>query len=643
MPLWAEPTSVELILDCSGSMWNKLSDGRYRIDAAKQVISEFIATAPEKEDLHIGLRLYGSKVSHRESGACEDTVLVVPIEGFQRSAMLKLVKDARAIGATPLAISLNAAVDDFTKPGQKQVIVFTDGEESCGGDVAAALARLKAEGVNADVRIIGIGLPPAVAERFAVLAPIENANSVVRLAEALKKATSSTVAAPAAPMIEKQKVTVKVTRDAAPLVEGDVTLMTIDQVPLKLVKNEEPGTWTGELVPGIYTANVGPSGRSFPGLIVSRGVDALFTLDVTELPKVTVEVPQEEIFVMQPLVAIFEGAKGLERQYLYIAPEGSEDEQYIDFEKAPGLSGKVEFRTPDLPGRYEARFIQLDAASTAVVCGRSKVFEVKAPKVTLEMPVEVPANEPVTVKFQATVNPNDWIGWVEEGAADGDYKLYARPMVGKAEVVVNAPAEPGNYEMRYANDGANTPFARRAFKVIPATFVIEAPATAMAGSQLSVKWKAPLLSTLFITIVAKGSDGGAYNDYYRLDSAAQPVKLTAPRTPGEMEIRISSESESKVLFSQPLQLTEMQASVKGPAEVAVSTPIAIEWTGPAGKGDYLTITKVGAGDSEYLSYVYTLDAEPKVEIKAPEEAGDYELRYTTETNQVLARQPIRVK
>ncbi len=134
----AEPTSVELILDCSGSMWNKLSDGRYRIDAAKQVLSEFIATAPEKEDLHIGLRLYGSKVSHRESGACEDTVLVVPMEGFQRTEMLRLVKEARAIGATPLALSLNAAADDFTKPGKKQVIVFTDGEESCGGDVAAA-------------------------------------------------------------------------------------------------------------------------------------------------------------------------------------------------------------------------------------------------------------------------------------------------------------------------------------------------------------------------------------------------------------------------------------------------------------------------------------------------------------------------
>jgi Ca-activated chloride channel family protein len=116
--LKAEPTSVELILDCSGSMWNKLSDGRYRIDAAKQVLSEFIATAPQKEDLHIGLRLYGSKVSHREPGACEDTVLVLPMEGFERTQMLQLVKEARAIGATPLAISLNAAADDFTKPGK---------------------------------------------------------------------------------------------------------------------------------------------------------------------------------------------------------------------------------------------------------------------------------------------------------------------------------------------------------------------------------------------------------------------------------------------------------------------------------------------------------------------------------------------
>lgn len=65
----AEPVSVELILDCSGSMWNKPSDGRYRIDAAKEVLSQFIATAPDNPDLHIGLRLYGSKIPYRKPGA----------------------------------------------------------------------------------------------------------------------------------------------------------------------------------------------------------------------------------------------------------------------------------------------------------------------------------------------------------------------------------------------------------------------------------------------------------------------------------------------------------------------------------------------------------------------------------------------
>jgi len=639
----AEPTSVELILDCSGSMWNKLSDGRYRIDAAKQVLSEFIATAPEKEDLHIGLRLYGSKVSHREPGACEDTALVVPIVGFQRGEMLRLVKEARAIGATPLAISLNAAADDFSKPGKKQVIVFTDGEESCGGDVAAALAKLKSDGIDADVRIIGIGLPKAVAERFATLAPIENADSALKLAQALKNATSTTMAAPVAPKIEKQKVTVKVIKNGEPLSEGDVTLAGVDKALVKFTQGEEPGTWTGELASGIYTATVAPAGRSFPDLGVARGADNTFILDVTELPKVTLEIPNEEITVLHEFTLMFSGANGIGDQYIIITPVDAPDSAVPNLRDAIGKEATMTIVAPELPGKYEARFAQRDARLEYTICGRSKPFEVKIPQVTLELPATVTASSPFTVKFKAPVQPGDWIGWVKAGAADADYNLYVRPSDNSDTVQINAPAEAGDYEMRYSTDAATSPFARKAFKVEAATLALEAVESAMAGTQVSIQWKAPALKHLYISIVDKGADPGAYNDYKRLDGGENPMLLQAPRKAGAMEIRINDEQQFKVLFSRPIQLTEMKATVKGPAEVEVNSTVSVEWTGPKGYGDYVTFAKVGAADTEYLSYAYTADAPAKVEIKAPEEAGDYELRYTTQDSQVLARQPLKVK
>ncbi|MEN3942320.1 hypothetical protein WJU23_13560 [Prosthecobacter sp. SYSU 5D2] len=635
---------MELILDCSGSMWNKLSDGRYRIDAAKQVLSEFITTAPEKEDLHIGLRLYGSKVSHREPGACEDTVLVLPMEGFERTRMLQLVKEARAIGATPLAISLNAAADDFTKPGKKQVIVFTDGEESCGGDVAAALTKLKASGIDADVRIIGIGLPKAVAERFAVLAPVENADSVAKLAEALRNATATTVTAPAAPMVEKEKVTIRVTKNGEPFSDGDVSLAGTDKTAVKFTKGEEPGTWTAELEPGLYTATVATAARQFPDLGVARGADNTFILDVTELPTVSIEIPNEEISVLQEFTLLFKGANGVGDQYIILAPVGSPDSALPNIRDAIGKEATMTMQAPDLPGMYEARFTQRGADYQNVVCGRSAPFEVKMPKVTLDLPAVVKASTPMTVKFKAAVQNGDWIGWVKAGAADGDYAIYARPNEQSDQVEMNAPAEAGDYEMRYSNDGAVTPFARKAFKVEGSTMALEAPESAMAGSYLDVGWKgAPALDHLYITIVEKGSDAGAYNDYQRLGSGQSPLKIQAPRKTGDMEIRINDEQQVKVLFSRPIQITEMKASVKGPAEAAVSSTLSIEWTGPTGGGDYVTIVKTGAGDGEYLNYFSTKDAEPKMELTAPEEAGEYELRYVTGESQVLARQPVKVK
>lgn len=639
----AEPTSVELILDCSGSMWNKLSDGRYRIDAAKQVLSEFIATAPEKDDLHIGLRLYGSKVSHRESGACEDTVLVVPMEGFQRTEMLRLVKEARAIGATPLALSLNAAADDFTKPGKKQVIVFTDGEESCGGDVAAALAKLKADGIDADVRIIGIGLPKAVAERFATLAPIENADSAVKLAEALKNATATTLTPPAAPVVKKEKVTVRVMKNGEPASDVEVRMTNAGSALFDLKKSEEPGIWTAELAPGVYTATVSPSERKFTELAVARNTENLFELDITELPKVDVQVLSEEVVAVRDFTVSFAGANGAGDQYIIIAPVGTSDSAEPNLRDALGKEATMTITAPDTPGMYEARFTVRGKDYHQVVCGRSKPFEVKPPQVVLDLPATVPTSTPVVVKYDAQVQNGDWIGWVKAGAEDGAYVLYVRPSADTDKVEITAPAEPGAYEMRYATDGSVKPFARKAFKVEAADFSIDAPETAAAGSHVKMSWKAPAVNNLYITIVPKGAEIGAYNEYARLHVAENPLHLQAPRKSGEMEIRIMDEGQNKLLYTRPIKLTELKGTVSGPAEAAVSTHISVTWTGPNGDGDFITIVKKGSPDDAYLDYAYTRNADPAANLATPEQPGDYEIRYTTQDSKVIARQPLRIK
>jgi len=156
----AQQTYVELILDASGSMWNKMDDGRTRIQVAKEVLKEFIQGLPNG-DVNVGLRIYGSEVRALESGSCEDSRLFVPLEGVDKPSMVQSVDDAEAQGSTPIAYSLRLAAQDFpVNAGKRLIVIVTDGEESCEDGLDAVVEELKAMGIEIDLKIIGLDLNP---------------------------------------------------------------------------------------------------------------------------------------------------------------------------------------------------------------------------------------------------------------------------------------------------------------------------------------------------------------------------------------------------------------------------------------------------------------------------------------------------
>src|SRR5690554_1531329 len=151
-------TYVQLILDASGSMYSQLEDGRYRLVAAKSVLTDFITNLPDGEDLHVGLRVYGSELQALDPDSCTDSRLYVPMAGVDRAALLGKVDEVLARGATPIAWSLEQAGNDFTEPGSYMIVLVTDGEESCGGDIGQVMNDLAARGIDIDLRIIGFDL-----------------------------------------------------------------------------------------------------------------------------------------------------------------------------------------------------------------------------------------------------------------------------------------------------------------------------------------------------------------------------------------------------------------------------------------------------------------------------------------------------
>ena len=147
---------LALILDASGSMWAKVG-ARTRIDIAKEVMAQVVEKLPD--DAEVALRVYGHRIGPGKPGACEDSELVSPFAKIDKRRLLERIRAIRALGTTPIAYSLRQVAKDFRGvPGEKMVLLVTDGKEECGGSPSAAVSELLAQGVNARVNIVGFAL-----------------------------------------------------------------------------------------------------------------------------------------------------------------------------------------------------------------------------------------------------------------------------------------------------------------------------------------------------------------------------------------------------------------------------------------------------------------------------------------------------
>ncbi|MBA2598683.1 MAG: VWA domain-containing protein [Chloroflexia bacterium] len=148
----AEP-AIELILDTSGSMLESL-EGQRRIDIAKDVLGQLVAeTIPSGTSL--ALRVFGDTPD-----SCE-TLLAVPLQPLDPGAMSGTIASLESIDGvkTPIGASLERVAEDLQgATGARIVVLVTDGEETCGGDPAAAIRALAGQSIDLRVNIVGFAV-----------------------------------------------------------------------------------------------------------------------------------------------------------------------------------------------------------------------------------------------------------------------------------------------------------------------------------------------------------------------------------------------------------------------------------------------------------------------------------------------------
>ena len=143
---------VQLIFDASGSMLRRMEGGR-RIDVARRIVLEMLDERIP-ESVPVALRAYG----HTEPHSCETELLVSPSAGSHGQARTAIETiQAINLARTPLAASVEAVIEDLRgfEDQNRLVILLTDGEETCDGDLEQAVERLVASGVNVRLNIVG--------------------------------------------------------------------------------------------------------------------------------------------------------------------------------------------------------------------------------------------------------------------------------------------------------------------------------------------------------------------------------------------------------------------------------------------------------------------------------------------------------
>jgi hypothetical protein len=147
---------VAIILDTSGSMLQDL-EGNPRADIAKAALINLVTTTIPAGTT-VSLRTFGDTPD-----SCE-TILVVPPQPLDGVAMSEVIANLPIVNLvrTPIGASLKAVAGDLgAGDGPRTVVLVTDGEETCGGDAAAAIQALVASGIDVRVNIVGFAIDDA--------------------------------------------------------------------------------------------------------------------------------------------------------------------------------------------------------------------------------------------------------------------------------------------------------------------------------------------------------------------------------------------------------------------------------------------------------------------------------------------------
>jgi Ca-activated chloride channel family protein len=628
-----------IVLDASGSMRGRIG-GETKMEIAKRSVRELVEALPDGTPL--GLVVY----SHRKSGDCKDIELVIPPGPLDKAAFVKAVLAIEPRGLTPLtdAVEFAAQALDY-RTKRANVILISDGEETCGKKPCETAARLEAAGKDFTVHAVAFDLGEKASRSFACLAQetggrFLQANDAASLKDALTLAVAeSTVAAP--PPAEKL----------------DAATITAPRTVVAGARFE--AAWTGPDNPGDYlaivtkgTADSAQANYSYtkqgsplrmtaliePGeaeirYVTSRSRTILARADITITPaEVTLEAAADA--PAGGRVSVVWTGPNNNGDFITVVPAGTPDGDYAGY--ADTTKGSpVAVTVPIQPGECEIRYVSGQGRKSLA----KRPLKVVPVEVTLAAADEAGVGATVEVTWTGPANDGDYITIVPKALPDDRYAEYADASRG-SPVGIRAPIEPGDCEIRYVSGQGRKVLARRPLKVAAFEVTLTAADQVEAGVAVSITWTGPNYRGDYITIVPKSFPDGRYAQYADT-SRGSPVEVNAPIDTGDCEIRYVAGQGARVLARRPVRVVAAEITLEAADEVVAGSPVGITWKGPGSRGDTITVVPKAYRDNQYGKYLDVSSGSPMT-ILAPMEPGECEIRYVSgQGARVLARRALR--
>lgn len=287
-----------------------------------------------------------------------------------------------------------------------------------------------------------------------------------------------------------------------------------------------------------------------------------------------------------------------------------------------GDAKAVSIKVPAHPGDYEIRY--LNSATRTVISRRA--LKVKAPDIDIRAPREADVGGELEVGWTAPNNNGDFLAIAKHESPGGKYFSYSSTRAG-SPTKIRVPDIPGEYQLRYVSGLEKAVWAHEKLKVNSVAVSLQIPAASVAGASVAVEWQGPANRGDYLAVAQTTDEASEYINYVSLNKGKKAV-LKMPEQPGQYEVRYISSPSKEIWAAEQITVLQPTVSLQAPAQARAGTEVAVQWQGPANRGDYVAVAEPNSESKQYLSYV-SLRPDSKIKSRMPDTPGSYVIRYVS--------------